>query len=552
MAKNKTSWLESLNEDLSVSALSGIVGENSLIPLWDLLPTKYDDKREELQKVFVEQCEENYDEICNLYKLNKERNISIIYDETEGSVLNNKSPYTDGDSVELIAKPKSGYYFDGWYKGGELVSDSTTYSFTIHVNTTLEARFTEKPLEHVHTYSEEWDYDENYHWHNASCEHTTLTKDKSEHDFYESVIPPESNKEGYTLHTCSTCGYFYKDNEVIQDGTKDNPYLISTIVELNSIRNKDSKDKVVYFKLINDIDLKGANWICIDEFYGHIDGQGYTISNININDSYAVPFNSNTTNVYSGFILQNCGTIENLKIDNLNLNIKYTSSSNLYISMFVGSFAALNSGLINNVEVTNSSIKATNVKEVNKTCDTLVRVGGIAGINGGEISFAKISSSSLIAIAESNNNYSTYTSTGGIVGLNGGKCHNIIVENINVTSKSVANKGTLVTYSGYVFGENGGVLEYCVCNNENSTISTEKETTNSNITHKNCIGLISGNHIDSGSMRYTFCLSDGLRSACGNTSSYDQDIIKSKVNEIESYVILWDKWNYDGNFKFTA
>lgn len=213
MAKNKTAWLESLNNDLSVSALSGIVGENSLIPLWDLIPDKNQSKREELEQVFVQECEEKYDEICNLYKLNKERNVKVIFDENQGSVLNNKSPYLDGNTVELIAKPKNGYYFEGWYKSGELVSDSDVYNFVIHVDTTLEARFTESKIEHMHTYSNEWTYDENYHWHNATCEHSSLVSDKEQHSLEESIVPPEVGANGYTLHTCTVCGYYYKDNE---------------------------------------------------------------------------------------------------------------------------------------------------------------------------------------------------------------------------------------------------------------------------------------------------------------------------------------------------
>ena len=34
--------------------------------------------------------------------------------------------------------------------------------------------------EHQHTYSETWSYDNNYHWHEATCGHN-LTKDKAPH-----------------------------------------------------------------------------------------------------------------------------------------------------------------------------------------------------------------------------------------------------------------------------------------------------------------------------------------------------------------------------------
>ena len=37
--------------------------------------------------------------------------------------------------------------------------------------------------EHKHAFSQEWTGDEKYHWHAATCEHTTEVKDKAEHSF---------------------------------------------------------------------------------------------------------------------------------------------------------------------------------------------------------------------------------------------------------------------------------------------------------------------------------------------------------------------------------
>lgn len=46
---------------------------------------------------------------------------------------------------------------------------------------------------HTHTYSEEWSYDQTYHWHAATCEHKNEISDKAEHIFTDTV--------------CSVCGY---------------------------------------------------------------------------------------------------------------------------------------------------------------------------------------------------------------------------------------------------------------------------------------------------------------------------------------------------------
>ncbi len=85
--------------------------------------------------------------------------------------------------------------------------------------------------EHEHTYSEDWTITNDYHWHKATCEHTT-TKDKAQHDFDEGVIVKSATEEqhGEIKYTCQTCGYektetvhFYKEVETdvtLADGDK--------------------------------------------------------------------------------------------------------------------------------------------------------------------------------------------------------------------------------------------------------------------------------------------------------------------------------------------
>ena len=63
-------------------------------------------------------------------------------------------------------------------------------------------------VDHVHTYSTEWTYDENYHWHPATCVHITLTNNKEEHDWDLGVINSEPTvyDEGIRIYTCQICG----------------------------------------------------------------------------------------------------------------------------------------------------------------------------------------------------------------------------------------------------------------------------------------------------------------------------------------------------------
>ena len=44
-----------------------------------------------------------------------------------------------------------------------------------------------------HSYSEDWDSDETFHWHRATCVHTEEVSDKAEHSFQNGV--------------CEVCGY---------------------------------------------------------------------------------------------------------------------------------------------------------------------------------------------------------------------------------------------------------------------------------------------------------------------------------------------------------
>ena len=70
------------------------------------------------------------------------------------------------------------------------------------VNTNIEPS-------HTHTYSETWSNDNEYHWHEPTCEHETAIKDKAEHTFKNNIctlcgfsdskISYTLNKDGYTV-----------------------------------------------------------------------------------------------------------------------------------------------------------------------------------------------------------------------------------------------------------------------------------------------------------------------------------------------------------------
>ena len=64
-------------------------------------------------------------------------------------------------------------------------------------------------LAHTHKFSEDWASDGAYHWHAATCEHTTEVSEKAEHTFSDWTTTKEATEEaeGSKERTCTVCGY---------------------------------------------------------------------------------------------------------------------------------------------------------------------------------------------------------------------------------------------------------------------------------------------------------------------------------------------------------
>ena len=64
-------------------------------------------------------------------------------------------------------------------------------------------------LEHVHTFDmDNWERDDENHWHPATCGHTEVKKDLAAHVWNEGVVTkePTEAEEGVKTYTCTTCG----------------------------------------------------------------------------------------------------------------------------------------------------------------------------------------------------------------------------------------------------------------------------------------------------------------------------------------------------------
>jgi hypothetical protein len=107
------------------------------------------------------------------------------------------------------------------------------------------------------------------------------------------------------------------------DGSVNDPYLIEDAADLNAVRN----NLTASYKLVNNIDLSGMNWVPIgldgEHFSGTLDGNGNTIKNLNINTNI---------NYYVG-IFRNIerALIKNLTIENPNI-----VTAGMYVGALVG------------------------------------------------------------------------------------------------------------------------------------------------------------------------------------------------------------------------
>lgn len=105
---------------------------------------------------------------------------------------------------------KDGHRFDG---GAVTIEPTETQNgqktFTCTVCGYKKYEVIDK-LEHVHTYDmEHYSYDENLHWHAATCIHNDQKIDVELHTFNEGVVTKENDYgvNGTKIFTCTVCGY---------------------------------------------------------------------------------------------------------------------------------------------------------------------------------------------------------------------------------------------------------------------------------------------------------------------------------------------------------
>lgn len=104
---------------------------------------------------------------------------------------------------------------------------------------------------------------------------------------------------------------------------------ISTPEQLQNMQSSKS------YRLANDIDMEGFDWTPY-KFTGHLDGNGFVIKNLTINQNYSIQSTSLSDEYYIGLFTECGGYITNLKLEDCNINITSKYQLNFDVGFLVG------------------------------------------------------------------------------------------------------------------------------------------------------------------------------------------------------------------------
>ncbi len=382
-------------------------------------------------------------------------------------------------------------------------------------------------LTHTHTYSENWSYNENYHWKDSTCGHNVVQSNGS-HNFINGICSI-CNQGKY----CSlTINYYYIDTNtkiynsysskipfnstfsidspVIDDYTADTlnvsgtmnsleglvinvyytetallPVKIYSIEDFQNINNNLSKNYI----LMNDIDFGKTNFTRIgsdsEPFIGTFDGNNFTI----------------TTSYMFGIFGSVSGEVKNLKY------IFSASGTSVISDTALSNIGCITKTLNSNGKITNCSASFSDVKFVFRgtgAWNDIMIIGGICGSSQGTIENCK-------STIELNVELQAIASSVYLGGICGSSTNSAIFRNcyFNGTLIGYSNsKGGVVKSSGIC---NGGQMEKCFsagyiqCNSNDSLESTTGVSNKpeayasglGGVSANNCfvIGTITSNHM---------------------------------------------------------
>ena len=214
------------------------------------------------------------------------------------------------------------------------------------------------------------------------------------------------------------------------EGTSENPYKLNNVSSFETLQRLIERGydfAGYYFDVVQDIDFNGQTFMLGTEdvhFAGMIDGNGYTLKNLTINDN-------DLDNVGLFSYLGNRGKIHDLNIE----NFKVTGHDN------VGSLVGVNEGTLQDINVY-STTTTTNVG-VNGNSN----VGGLAGVNIGTVRAVQVIT-----------NVSGQTNIGGIVGENSGYIMDSETSKIDLEGTELTKTIQGATNIGGIAGFSSGII----------------------------------------------------------------------------------------------
>ncbi len=261
-------------------------------------------------------------------------------------------------------------------------------------------------------------------------------------------------------------------------GTANNPYLIASAEQFQSISNGMDK----HYRLICDIDFENVtiapigqrvnsnNAIVYDEFTGSFDGNGYTLSNLNV-----------VGNTYAGLfgIVGNGGEIADLKLYNVKVSANITNAEKSTSEFFAGMIAGKNNGIIKYCAI--DSDGTTQSIEIPKKDITLEDL-----LNGTITETVNVPVYGLfLDINNGTKNRNIYAYAGGIAGGNNYAIACCTVENIYISASSTHDFGGDKTntnknnvYVGGISGSSYGWIVYSSVDNTTRITSVAKSIYN--------------------------------------------------------------------------
>ncbi len=254
-------------------------------------------------------------------------------------------------------------------------------------------------------------------------------------------------------------------------GAYDDPYLISNKHQFLKISEKLN----ACYELIANLDLGEFELTPIgtydNPFDGILQGNGYTISHLNIN---SLPYDERnitlipTTGLFG--TIGRFGIVENLNIEDIRIisdyNVDGIAPESDTSAYYVGAISGYNCGNIYNCSITNdSSITVNRNKRTRNSRNVEVYVGGITGINLNNISYCTVDSmvidatSTLNLHAESVNTNKNSLLVAGITATTTKTVSNCRVgDNVKLSAYAKSTANTSNRVKPYVTVKTGGII----------------------------------------------------------------------------------------------